>query len=54
MKVTMHHSARRAPLAPTTTPATSAAPMLTGRAIPDQERTRAGKNTSKKPIKRVA
>ena len=53
-KATMHHSARTAPLAPTTTPPTCAAPMLTGRTIPDHERTRAGKNTSNKPIKRVA
>lgn len=54
MKVTMHHSARTAPLAPTTAPATCGAPMLTGSTIPDHERMRAGKNTSKKPIKRAA
>ena len=52
MNVTMHHSASTAPLAPTTAPTTCAAPMSAGRTTPDQERTRAGRNTRKKPIKR--
>jgi hypothetical protein len=30
------------------------APIALGVAIPDHERTRAGKNTSRKPTKRVA
>lgn len=53
MNVAMHHSARTAPLAPTTTAAICAAPRLAGRTIPDHESSRAGRNTSRKPMKRV-
>jgi hypothetical protein len=54
MKVTMHHSARTAPVAPITKPAICAGPTLPGWATPDHERNRAGKNTNRKPMKSVA
>jgi hypothetical protein len=52
-KVAMHQTATKAPIAPTTKPAICMGPTLAGRTIPDQESTRAGRNTSTKPMKRV-
>ena len=53
MNVAMHHSARIAPPTPTATPVICAAPRLSGRTIPDHESSRAGRNTSRKPMKSV-
>src|SRR5437870_524329 len=54
MKVAMHQTATSVPAVPTTKPTTCAAPMFGGRTIPDHDRTRAGKNTRRKPTKSVA